>query len=157
MRNTIRMTVRGSAAARIEREHTDGIARLCRALLELGMAHESDVPEFPYGDHLGRADYDSLGRPLTPRARRYEEARAAVLADHGSRGPHWNIPVHKLASGDGWLVTASECKWAIAAWETAADIRALGLYRDAPDPDSLDADVLPFLHAAAAHDGFRVH
>jgi len=77
----------------------------------------------------------------------YDVYRAKVdakLRDRRGAGP--GIAVWKLCNtNDGWWVTKEECEEALAAWEAAGR------------PDLPREDVLPFIRAGAAHDGFRVH
>ncbi|UUV32113.1 hypothetical protein NQK81_01310 [Amycolatopsis roodepoortensis] len=136
---------------RIERGFTLGTARLCEAMVALGMAHPSPVPDFPDSDHLAAADFDGE-QPVTDRARDYLRALAALQVDHGTHGANrrWGIPTHKVSSGDGWYVTADECNEALSAYENA---RVVG----APHPDAFADDVVPFLRKAARFGGFRVH
>jgi len=138
-------------ATRIERGFTLGTTRLCQAMVGLGMAYPSPVPEFPDSDHLDRGDFRDQ-QPVTDRARAYLQALERTRVDHGSHGAARlpGIPVHKLASGDGWHVTAEECGEAVAAYEFATTTGT-------PHPDAFADDVLPFLRTAARHDGFRVH
>ncbi|RAS59497.1 hypothetical protein C8D87_114109 [Lentzea atacamensis] len=120
---------------------------LCNALVELGMAFPSPVPEFPDGDHLDRSDFRDE-QPITSRAREYLQALELVRADHGDTGMP-GIPTHKLASGDGWHVPAHECAQALAAYDLA---RAAG----AEHPAAFADDFIPFLRTAARYQGFRV-
>ncbi|GAA2678889.1 MULTISPECIES: hypothetical protein [Actinosynnema] len=136
---------------RIERGFGLDTTHLCRAMLDLGMAHASPVPQFPDGDHLDRSDFRD-GEAVTYRARAYVQALELVRVDHGSHGDDWlpGIPVHKLASGDDWHVTAQECTEALAAYESATGSGAL-------HPAAFADDLVPFLRTAARHGGFRVH
>lgn len=138
-------------ATRIERGFTHGTTSLCQAMIDLAMAHPSPVPDFPASDHLDRRDFDGE-QPATARARAYMQALAEVQADHGTRGTARlpGIPTHKLASGDGWHVTADECAEALAAYELATT-------SGAAHPAAFADDVIPFLRTAARHGGFRVH
>lgn len=135
----------------LERGFTLGTTRLCQAMVGLGMAHPSAVPEFPDSDHLGRDDFRDE-QPITDRARAYMQALARTQVDHGTHGAvrQPGIPTHKLTSGDGWHVTADECTEALAAYELATTAGA-------PHPNAFAADVVPFLRRAARYDGFRVN
>lgn len=139
------------AATRIERGFSLGTTRLCQAMIELGMAHPSAVPEFPDDDHLDRGDFRDE-EPVTYRARAYMQALELTRVDHGTHGDERlpGIPVHKLASGDDWHVTAQECDEALAAYESAT-------IAGTPHPDAFADDVVPFLRTAARYGGFRVH
>jgi hypothetical protein len=125
--------------------------QLRRALVALGMAFDTPVPEFPDSDHLDRTDFRD-DEPVTDRARRYHQQRERVLADHdtGAQDYQPGIPTHKLSSADGWHVTDKECTEALAAYAAA---RRAG----ATHPAAFGADVIPFLRTAAAFAGFRVH
>lgn len=138
-------------ATRIERGFTLGTTRLCQAMVELGMAHPSPVPDFPDSDHLDRRDFVDE-QPATDRARTYMQALAAVQAEHGTRGAARlpGIPAHKLTSGDGWHVTADECAEALGAYELATTAGAA-------HPAAFADDVVPFLRTATRYGGFRVH
>ncbi|MFI6029481.1 hypothetical protein [Amycolatopsis magusensis] len=101
----------------IERDFPLGTARLCQAMIELGMAHQGSMPDFSASDPLDRSDFVDE-QPATDRARIYMQALAEVQADHGTdRLP--GIPAHKLASGDGWHVTVLECVESVGAYELA--------------------------------------
>lgn len=57
------------------------------------------------------------------------------------------ISVYKLChSNDGWWVTKIECQSALQLWER----------NGRPDVDGEAGDTIPFLRAAADHEGFRV-
>ncbi|WNV83134.1 hypothetical protein [Umezawaea sp. Da 62-37] len=137
--------------ATLRRGFTLGTTRLCQAMVALGMAHPTPVPQFPYSDHLDRDDFRD-DQPVTDRAHAYLRALEQTRTDHGSRGHARlpGIPVHKLASGDGWHVTAQECREALAAYQLATTTGT-------PHPAALGDDVLPFLRTAARHNGFRTH
>lgn len=140
-----------AAMVQIERGFSLDTTRLCQAMVELGMAHPSPVPEFPASDHLDRGDFDGE-QPVTDRAHAYLRALAELQADHGTGGPARlaGIPTHKLSSGDGWYVTVGECSEALAAYEVATTAGAT-------HPDAFGDDVVPFLRTAARYGGFRVH
>jgi hypothetical protein len=93
----------------------------------------------------------------------YQAYRAAVTAyiehDHG----HVGIPVHKLGSNDGWLVTPAECEGAIEAWEQYVDSEHDGVEGQAAIAlrGEDDADYwlrwIQFLRVASNGGGFRVY
>jgi hypothetical protein len=93
--------------------------------------------------------------------------QAYVSHDYGEVG----IPVHKLGSNDGWLVTEAECRGALAAWRQYVD-DTLRSWEQSGDEDEKDeSDVaaemdaqepeywlrwINFLAVAAVNGGFRV-
>jgi len=141
----------GEEHVHLRRGYVAGTEALRRALVELGMAFDTLVPQFPDSSHLDRTDFRD-DQPVTDRARRYLQQREQVLTDHGTGTGDYQpgIASHKLYSADGWHVTDTECTQALAAWEAAtrAGARASA---------ALGADVIPFLRTAAAFGGFRVH
>ncbi|MFI6029466.1 hypothetical protein [Amycolatopsis magusensis] len=126
----------------------EDMGKVRAALVQFGMAFESPAPEFPESDHLTGADYCPAGLPRSLAAVLYERARLHALTEHGDFDDP-AIPSHKLASADGWRVTAGECAAAVTAFDAA---RMLGLAR----PAALDDEVVAFLRAAAALEGCRV-
>jgi hypothetical protein len=151
----IEMDVQGAshsaAQVHLRRGYFAQTHRLCSALVALGMAFDSLVPQFPDSDHLDSTDFRD-DRPVTDRSRRYLQERARVLADHGTDMEEYlpGIPTHKLASADGWHVTDKECGQALAAYEAA-------LLDGTAHPADFGEDLIPFLRAAAAAEGFLVH
>lgn len=128
------------------------MGRVCQALLDLGMAFPSQMPDFPDGDHLSGKDFDDEGQPVTEQATQFVDAIQRTLADHGAGEADYlgGIPLHKFGSNDGWHVTAKECSEALAAYNTS-------LHHGDQHPEAFDDDVIPFLRTAARHDGFRVY
>lgn len=132
----------------IERDFGRGTSELCQAMVDLGMAFVSEVPEFPDSEHLDHTDFLD-GQPITDLARAYVDELERVRAEHQ---PTFlpGIPSHKLTSGDGWLVTPAECSEALASYEFA-------MSAGAAHPRAFATDVVPFLRAAAQLGGFRVN
>jgi hypothetical protein len=128
-----------------------GMAPTVEALVRLGMAFWSDMPDFPESDHLTRDDYDDDGAPASERAKVYMQAVERTLADHGAGDAEYigGIPAHKFSSNDGWHVTDKECVEALNAYEVS--IQAGDAH-----PEALHDDVIPFLRTAAKYEGFRV-
>lgn len=161
-----------------------GMGRYRDAMLNLGMAYDSDFamdawPDFPrqtrrielvaeafleewdpseylakYGDtdedrQPARDDEVALVRACTDQA---EMARR----DHPAGGS--TIPLHKLCSNDGWVVTPDECLQSLAVWYAASDgERDDALTAAGVDDREYWSDWLDFLQLAAHCDGFEVH
>lgn len=122
------------------------------ALVDLGMAFWSEVPDFPESSHLTRDDFTERGEPRTERARLYEQARQRTLTDHGSGDADYlgGIASHKFSSADGWHVTDKECLEALDAYERS-------IQDGTAHPEALTVDVIGFLRTAATYEGFRVY
>ncbi|ASR39978.1 hypothetical protein BAY61_32375 (plasmid) [Prauserella marina] len=127
-----------------------GMGPTVEALVSLGMAFWSDVPDFPESDHLSGDDFND-GDPVTERAKVYVQAVERTLADHGvGDADHiGGIPAHKFSSNDGWHVTDKECLEALNAYEVS-------IQAGDSHPEALHDDVIPFLRTAAKYEGFRV-
>jgi hypothetical protein len=121
------------------RRSMSGGSRLADALVEMGMGFDAEVfvpvPPWPSREEYVVEEYDA------------ETDR--VLDWHGPEIP--GIHYHKVCtSNDGWHVTREECRSALALYEFAI--------RDGKaHPDAFHDDFIPFLRAAAEHDGFEVH
>jgi hypothetical protein len=125
-------------------------------LAQHGMAFNSNAvgqwPEQPDGLEWG--DDDEL---VGPGAAEYNAAMLdylksteVLLDENGTQ--LIGIPVHKFSSNDGWWVTKAECLAALVAWEKAGR-PVVDKFGD-HEPYN---DTIPFLCAAADHDGFRVY
>jgi hypothetical protein len=100
---------------------------------------------------------------------RWPDDGHAVLGDLGAllAGAGDGIPVHKLCSNDGWLVTPGECRKAVAMWheackEAGAGDEQLGLkvLTEALDEFNVGSDYwlkwIAWIERAAGHGGFVV-
>jgi hypothetical protein len=126
------------------------VARIVAAMARLGMVVDTGPPpKFPLWAVYGVSDFDAVGRPVGGRAGEYETALRRILSSHG-RSSEPGIPLHKLRTNLGWHVTADECRAAVRRYD-----RWRGL--DQPSPAAFGEDLMPFLRAAAARDGFEVH
>jgi hypothetical protein len=126
--------------------------RLARQIVAAGMGTWADDELFARGEEApwpsaedhGLVYDDGVEDWVGEMAEEYRAKIDAKLRDRRGAGP--GIAVWKLCNtNDGWWVTKEECAEAMAAWEAAG--------RPEFDRD----DVLPFIRAGAAHDGFRVH
>lgn len=126
------------------------VSRIAAAMVRLGMAVDTGPPpKFPLWAVYGVSDFDAVGRPVGGRADEYGAALSRILSAHGvSQEP--GIPLHKLRTNLGWHVTADECGAAVRRYD-----RWLG--GGEPGPATFGEDLVPFLRAAARHDGFEVH
>ena len=79
--------------------------------------------------------------------------RACDAHRDAADGDQPGIPVHKLSSNDGWLVTPIECMGALKVWDSLGekDLPTLGR-----EPVVWWPEWLEFLEEAAEHGGFRV-
>jgi hypothetical protein len=91
----------------------------------------------------------------------YDRECAELLKRHPAGGSA--IPLHKLGSNDGWLVTPAECLEALGAWHARTEgerddaLQSAGIDRNDPDWADLWKRWLEFLELAAHCDGFEVH
>lgn len=136
----------------------------CReAMAQLGMVTNQDMPAFPrledfnlseYPDNP--ADYDGEERAaveatLTDTEKKFRIALRTVT-DYEPQ-PVIGIPVKKLRSNDGWLVTPAQCAAAIERWEAVSK----------PDQATFEAKFMwwgrwiAFLSYAKDRGGFHVH
>jgi hypothetical protein len=123
------------------------MGRIVHAMAELGMVVDGGPPpRFPLWAVYGVSDFDSVGRPLGGRAQDYEAALERILSWHGHTDAD-GIPVHKLSSNLGWHVTADECAGALRGFQRCGQ----------QPPSVFGAELVAFLRAAAAYDGFEVH
>ncbi|HEY1573641.1 MAG TPA: hypothetical protein VGG05_20030 [Pseudonocardiaceae bacterium] len=123
------------------------LARIIAVMTTLGMVVDTGPPpKFPMWAVYGVSDFDSAGRPLGGRAEDYEAALARILSHHG-RTDVPGIPLHKLRTSLGWHVTAAECAAAVAKFDA---------WPGEP-PAAFGSQLVPFLRAAGAGDGFEVH
>jgi hypothetical protein len=84
----------------------------------------------------------------------YERASEPVLTQHPGEG--WGVPLHKLCSNDGWIITPSECLEACAALEEYRKAHGLDEFKDDMATDEALVEFATFLRAAADHEGARV-
>lgn len=146
------------------------MAELRAALLETGAAfddyefaspwtgHWSSMMPYPGDEHFElqqvEDEVDEDGSPLlSPDYERPTTGQGRAYADEAERRLSWRperagIPIHKLCSNDGWIVTAAECREALDSVHEYEETHAL--------PEAFDDDVLPFLRTAAAADDFEV-
>lgn len=111
---------------------------------------------------------DFKRHPSHGRFHTYMQVKAKVR-DREHHTPVEGIPVHKLCSNDGWLVTPAECLAAVDAWyaQDGPHLRhALSYYAGLPntgdDVEFMDRTRrwymwLGFIKASAKRGGFRVH
>ncbi|MBB3665959.1 hypothetical protein FB384_004918 [Prauserella sediminis] len=131
-----------------------GFAVVVDDLLRLGMAfdlpHGVAFPSLPgsYDDHIG-VDENGDEYGITSEGQAWLEEHEKLLRWHGDDDDRAGIPLHKLSSNDGWVVTGWEAATAIGCYWIA---RAQGYEH----PESFDS-LIPFLERAAAGDGFEVH
>lgn len=126
-----------------------GMSRYRDAMLQIGMAHNSDNPvetdEWPeYPEDVEDSDEAEA---------KYNELADPLRARHITADP--TIPLHKFGSNDGWVVTPDECHTAVTIWGVWDD-------QEGQDrPEVVDTDYwhqwIGFLRSAADHGGFRVH
>lgn len=104
-----------------------GMARCRSAMCDLGMAYDSDTPidwPEPATDRIGDLAYeldshtrhwpDNVTDTEITAARAYRDQVEAHLALHPEGGD--TIPIHKLRSNDGWIVTPREITAALDSY-----------------------------------------
>jgi len=100
----------------------------------------------PLRDELERLEMGFYSNvPPWPKPPCTEEEMAKWLRATFNESP--GIALHKCCSNDGYIVTALECKTALAIWERAGS----------PMPEVFYDDFIPFLREAAANGGFGVY
>lgn len=102
----------------------------------------SPWPDCPEGEWVDEEDV----QPGTPWAE-YHAAQEAVCAEHLNRDDP-RLPIHKLCSNDGWIVTEVECRALVGM---ANDGRANGFELPEWWEEWID-----FIDHCATHGGFRV-
>lgn len=163
-----------------------GMGRVRRAMAELGMVYVAagDEDEFPnlasYG--LTQAEYEAIEYHAESWAdeelkaayakvtegqkaahEQYEKAVETHLSAHPRGGS--GIPVHKLGSNDGWIVTPEEISQALTVYypwreKHGKEHEELVLqFLEATDPDWLKVwnDWIEWMDKARQYEGFRVH
>ncbi|MFF3300932.1 hypothetical protein [Streptomyces sp. NPDC002908] len=125
----------------------------CREWMDvLGMVTDQPAPEWPEPGAYGLDDYpDEDSKTLTDDERKF-------LADHEAASDHepqpvTGIPMYKLCSNDGWLVTAAQCAAALEAWEKAPAARRA----DVASEREWWPSWIAFLTHSKDRGGFRVH
>lgn len=122
----------------------------CRQLMfNLGMAYEAPekcIPPWPELADFGLTEYpDDPADDTSGFTQACDDVLRWMAPDHPG------IPLHKLGSNDGWLVTPLECKGAIALWNKARDNGA------SEPPVDWWSRWLEYLRRAADNGGFRVY
>jgi hypothetical protein len=160
-----------------------GMSSYRRAMLELGMAYEgADVGEWPAWPRQSRrtelvaeallededpseylAKYGGTAEEKEPArgdelavARAYFDQTTMLKREHPAGGT--TIPLHKLCSNDGWVVTPAECLEALSAWYSRTESERDDALHEAKIEDrEYWSSWLNFLQLAAHCDGFEVH
>ncbi|TNY36387.1 hypothetical protein [Thermomonospora catenispora] len=165
-----------AALREAERSHfrlnVRGMERYRKAMAALGMAFESDPPDWPGPEEFGLTreqvqaagspgDHPGLGLTEEQKARAAEHRAAVerVLAWHGETDAP-GIPLHKFSSNDGWLVLPDECRAAVKAWEEyvadkGEETAMTFVAEHTGDPDHWLAWI-DYLRVAVERGGFRV-
>lgn len=133
-----------------------GMGAAREAMWKLGMLDgEFGNGEFPDPDEFGVTsemwETDDDDEPAAPEPiRRYREARDKVLGAMAE--PVVGIPIFKLGSNDGWIVTPDELRVALAKYDAAT----LDDLAHIPDGDWWPKWI-EYLRYAMARGGFRVN
>lgn len=108
------------------------MSRFTGALELLGMMSTSEFPTADIPDVPEK--YQHLFIEDLPR--RIQDEITAFKSDHGDGTP--GIPEFKLSDNSGWIVTAQECRDALAVYDTHDRPKVLAALREcaAPDPMS---------------------
>jgi hypothetical protein len=132
-----------------------GMSAAREAMWKLGMLDDAfEYGEFPDAEDFGVTsemyDFDD-DDPATPEPmRRYREAQNKVLGAMAT--PVVGIPVFKLGSNDGWIVTPEELRVALAEYDAAT----LDDLAHIPDGDWWPKWI-EYLRYAQERGGFRVN
>lgn len=140
-RSYFRLNIWGMGAAR-ELMHGAGMLDLESGHGDFPSDKDFGVTDAMWNDWDGEPDEDT-----SPEMRAYQKAVQAVT--DAQREKPAGIPVHKLGSNDGWLVTPDEISSALEAY-----VLGDGVPADAP---AWWADWIGWLKYAQEHGGFRVH
>ncbi len=135
--------------------------RECRAIMgHFGMLSLTDsLPEEPSPEAYGISfdeyyKYAEVTEEAPEPIRRFQEAMDAYLS--WAPDPVDGIAVHKLASNDGWKVTASEIHAALAAYEENRG-KDPAFLSQLIEEASWWPQWIDYLTAAAKHEGLRVY
>lgn len=136
------------------RRNIFGGHRQAQRLVDVGMGYwprceRPSFPEEPEGAEWLENEETGERLPVNELADQAMAEHVAFLKATYSEEP--GISVYKLCgTNDGWWVTKAECQSALKLWEEAG----------CPVVDDLGdwtyGDTIPFLRAAADHEGFRV-
>jgi hypothetical protein len=113
-----------------------------------------------YVEHYYPGDPRLIEQEHVDEAKAYEAKRREHLSVHP--GDAEGIPLHKLGSNDGWIVTPVESLQALSAWHAAPHehrqsvLREVGVTGDNQD-ESYWQSWLEFLETSTKFDGFEVH
>lgn len=127
------------------------------AMLSLGAAYGSDGPEWPHAPEEYWELEEEDQRTKFPELYAARDAALRWSRNAGAAG----IPLHKLGSNDGWIVTPEECTAAVSAvrghgrTETAQALIAAGI--DSEGWLERWNAWIQWIEDAADHDGFEVH
>ncbi|MER5352544.1 hypothetical protein ABT093_19705 [Kitasatospora sp. NPDC002551] len=137
-----------------------GMGSCRKAMAKLGMLTEQDHPAWPdpvdFGlpkdDPWGDGENEAEGGDALAEAReRFEQAQKGVV--EAEPQPVTGIPLYKLCSNDGWLVTPAEIKAALTSWEAADESDR----RTAVGEHDWFPEWIDWLGKAKERGGFRVY
>ena len=135
----------GIAAVGYFRRNIWGMGPLREAMADAGMGYWS-----PSGDGI---------RFPTPNDFTDDEAFQAALEPVLSHHPddHPGVPLHKLCTNDGWIITPDECAQAWTAFEQFSASDDLSRFADKMETNESIKEFAEFLKAAAECGGARVY
>jgi hypothetical protein len=118
----------------------------------VGMLTDEPMPEFPDMDNYGLDEYpDEDSENLTSAERDYLIAQRGALSHEPPIVS--GIPVYKLCSNEGWLVTEAQCAVALSKWNAAPNEVRVAVEMKAEWWPSW----ITFLGHSKDRGGFRVH
>lgn len=124
-----------------------GMGKACDLMWDFDMLAEPSPAHSPWPDHPdGEWVEEEDAQPGTPWGD-YYAAQRGVLAEHLNRDDP-RLPIHKLCSNDGWIVTEVECR-------TLAGMANDGR-TDGHELPEWWKEWIDFIDHCATHGGFRV-
>jgi len=123
------------------RQNIWGMGRMREAMETARMGYWSEAEPISWPDPDDYSDNDALEAALEP-----------ILSHHPDGGD--GVPLFKLCTNDGWIITPPECEAAWSAWTKAEG--SIGHFYDTDTVRELKL-LAEYLRAAAKHGGARVY